>query len=122
MNKNIFILLIIIIFFIIYINNINENFNSDNEINNYNKPIKNIFLGDNYYNYKLNYPKINKNYESLKKITLDSYLYSKPITQKIICSNHKNIADCWQDNVNNCQWIHKIDSNDSYCNIGPKLL
>ena len=92
------------------------NYVPESNLNQYFIPLKNIFLGDNYYNYQLNHPEIKENTESLGKITFDSYLYSKPTTQKIICSSHTNRADCWEDNVNNCQWIHKIDGG-SYCDV-----
>jgi hypothetical protein len=113
-------MIISIYLFIIYFTNKNENFllNQDNT-NSYYKPLKNIFLTDNYYNYIDNHPKNNeKSPESLNKIKLDSFLYSKPTTQKIICSSHTNRANCWEDNVNNCQWVYKID-NGSYCDVAP---
>lgn len=125
-EKNIFILLIIICFFIIiykyecekFLSNLNEN--NDTKTNLYFVPIKNIFLGDNYYNYKLNKPEIKQEYQSLDDITFNSYLYSKPTTQKIICLSHTNIANCWEDNVNNCQWVNKIDGG-SYCDVGRNI-
>jgi hypothetical protein len=97
-----------------------EKFTNDNSnnINPYFKPLKNIFLANNYYNYQNKpLPKIDKS-QSIKNITTDAYLYSKPTTQKIICSSHTNVADCWEDSVNNCQWVNKIDS-ESYCNVAP---
>ena len=95
-----------------------ENFNNDLNTNLYFKPLKNIFLGNNYYNYQNNHPKIIQKTQSLDDITFNSFLYSKPTTQKIICSSHLNRANCWEDNVNNCQWIHKIDGG-SYCDVAP---
>ena len=94
----------------------NESFDLDKNNNLFYKQHENIFLSDNFYNYKKNYPNIDYNYESLDKISMDAYLYSKPTTQKIICSNHTNEANCWEDNVNNCQWVYKIDGN-SYCDV-----
>jgi len=125
-NKIIIIIFICIYLFIIYYTYRNENFisdsnNTETNINSYFKPFKNIFLGNNYYNYQLNHPKINIDTQSLNKITFDSLLYSKPTTQKIICSSHTNNASCWEDNVNNCQWIYKIDSG-SYCDVASILL
>lgn len=119
-DKKILFLIIIcfcLIYFIIFLN-INEKFDTDKNL--FFQPIQNIFLSDNYYNYKLNHPNIKKTPETLGKITFDSFLYSKPTTQKIICSSHTNYADCWEDNVNNCQWVHKIDGN-SYCDVGPSI-
>ena len=121
-DKNIFIAIIIIcLFFLVYQHNY-EKFisNNDNNVNLYFLPLKNIFLTDNYYNYKLNKPIIKPNEKPLEQIELNAFLYSKPSTQKIICSSHKNRANCWEDNVNNCQWVHKIDGN-SYCEIGKNI-
>lgn len=119
---NIFIIIICICLFIIVYKYKYEKFvsNIENDINLYFVPLKNIFLGDNYYNYNLNKSEIKQNLQSLEKITSDAYLYSKPTTQKIICSTHKNKADCWEDNVNNCQWKYKIDGN-SYCDVGQNI-
>ncbi len=123
-NKIIFIILIcicLLIFFFAYKNEnflLNQDSNNDN-INSFFIPLKNIYLNDNYDNYILNRPKNNlKISESLNKINSDSFLYSKPITQKIICLSHTNRADCWEDNVNNCQWVYNID-NGSYCDVAP---
>ncbi len=112
----IFILLIILSIFLI-INK--ENFESN--INLFYLPEKNIFLSDDYYNYINNKPKPNIKKMPLSKITFDSYLYAKPTREKIICSNHINSANCWEDNVNNCEWIYKIDGG-SYCTVGKKML
>ena len=126
-NQNIFIILIGIFWLTIYLTYKCENFLSDNlndietNVNSYFKPIQNIFLADNYYNYIKNRPIIQKTTQSLDTITLDSFLYSKPTTQKIICSSHSNRANCWEDNINNCQWIHKIDGS-SYCDVAPVWL
>lgn len=124
-NKSIFIITIIICFFTVCFTYKNENFLSDKQNINENNddlfytPLNNIFLGDNYYNYVNNRPNDNlKIPESLNKIKFDSYIYSKPTTQKIICLSHKNVANCWEDNVNNCQWVYKID-NGSYCDVAP---
>jgi len=129
-NKIIFIILIIVFVIIIYFicknekftstqSNNNNNDDDNNNINSFYTPIKNIFLTNNYYNYQDNKPKKNfKIPESLEKIKLDSFIYSKPTSQKIICSSHTNRADCWEDNVNNCQWVYKID-NGSYCDVAP---
>lgn len=111
----IIIILICIISIYIFANN-NETFDT----NLFFKPIPNIFLADDYYNYELNRPDIKQDTKSLGKITFNSHLYSKPTSQKIICSSHTNRADCWEDNVNNCQWVHKIDGN-SYCDVGPNI-
>lgn len=119
-EKNVFIIIIICLFVIIYILRY-ENFVSNNgyaDLNLYFVPIKNIFLSDNFYN--LNRPKNKQQTQSLGEISFNSYLYSKPTTQKIICSSHTNSADCWEDNVNNCQWVHKIDGK-SYCGVGVNL-
>lgn len=116
-DKIIFITIIIICLIIIYIStNGSETFDT----NLFFQPIPNIFLSDNYYNYKLNRPNIKQDTKSLGKIQFNSFLYSKPIGQKIICASHKNRADCWEDNVNNCQWVHKIDGN-SYCDVGANI-
>ena len=122
-NKIIYIICIFICLFTIYYIHKYENFisnsnNTETNSNSYFGQFKNIFLGNNYYNYQLNRPKINNDVQSLGKITFDSFLYSKPTTQKIICSAHTNSANCWEDNVNNCQWIHKIDTG-SYCDVAP---
>lgn len=119
-NNLIFITIICVIYILIFIfvDLKYELFNV--EPNLFFKPIKNIFLSDDYYNYKLNKPEINKNVETIGKITFDTYLYSKPTSQKIICSSHKNRGDCWEDNVNNCQWIHRIDGG-SYCDVGQNI-
>lgn len=123
-DKNIFITIILLCLFLItYKHNYEKFVSNDNYnvgVNQYFIPIKNIFLNDNYYNYKFNKPIIKQNQQPLEKITFDSFLYSKPTTQKIICSSHKNRANCWEDNVNNCQWIHKIDGN-SYCEVGRNI-
>ncbi len=114
-------IIIMICLLIILNNNLNENFNSINSGTDlYMKPLKNIFLGDNFYNYNLNQPDIIDKTESLGKITFDTFLYSKPTTQKIICSSHTNSGDCWEDNVNNCQWVHKIDGG-SFCDVGLNI-
>ena len=126
-NKNIFIILILICLLIMIFNNKNENFiiNSNDDEENKNifyKPLKNIFLSDSYDNYEKNEPtKDNKIIQPLNTILYDSFLYSKPTIKKIICSSHKNRADCWEDNVNNCQWIHKIDGK-SFCNVAPNWI
>jgi hypothetical protein len=119
LNKTMFIIIISFCFITIYIYiNKYELFNSDTNL--FFKPIENIFLSDNYYNYKLNKPNIKQNIQSLGEITFDSYLYSKPTSQKIICTSHKNRANCWEDNVNNCQWFYKIDGG-SYCGVGQNI-
>ena len=116
-NKIIFIIICLICLIVIYIStNSKERFNT----NLFFKPIPNIFLSNNYYNYKLNKPEINQNTKSLDDITFNSYLYSKPTSKKIFCSSHINRADCWEDNVNNCQWVHKIDGG-SYCDVGQNI-
>ena len=114
-DKIIFMIIICICLISIYVFNY-ENFNSNKNL--FFQPINNIFLSDNYYNYKLNRPKIKPKTQSLDSIVSNSYIYSKPISQKIICASHTNRANCWEDNVNNCQWIHKIDGG-SYCNVAP---
>ena len=130
-NKNIFItIMIVCLFLIVYQHNYEmfiikykyEKFvsNDNKDLNLYLVPLQNIFLSDNYYNYKLNRPIIKQNEKPLEQLEFNTFLYSKPTTQKIICSSHKNRADCWEDNVNNCQWVHKIDSN-SYCGVGPNI-
>ena len=119
LNKTMFIIIISLCFITIYIFiNKFELFNADTNL--FFKPIENIFLSDNYYNYKLNKPNIKQNIQSLGEITFDSYLYSKPTSQKIICTSHKNRANCWEDNVNNCQWVYKIDGG-SYCGVGQNI-
>ena len=118
-NNKIFIILICISVCIILLYDKYEQFDTDTNL--FFKPIDNIFLGDNYYNYELNYPEIKQQTKSLGEITFNSYLYSKPIEQKIICTSHKNRADCWKDNVNNCQWVYKINNN-SYCDVAPTWL
>lgn len=128
-NKKIFICILVFVLVFQILNSFwNENFSSlnkkfnskekENNTNLYLTPIKNIFLGDNYNNYQLNKPEITQQTQPLTQITFDSFLYSKPTTQKIICSSHKNSANCWEDNVNNCQWVYKIDSG-SYCDVAP---
>jgi hypothetical protein len=95
--------------------------NSSNKTNLFFTELPNIFLGKNYYNYETNKPKESTpTSTSIGSITYNSWLYSKPISNKIICSNHKNIANCWEDNINNCQWVHKIDGG-SYCEVGQKF-
>lgn len=116
-DKITFIIIILICVILIYVfANCSETFNT----NLFFKPIPNIFLTDDYYNYEINKPDIIQDTKSLGDITFDSYLYSKPIGKKIICSSHTNRADCWEDNVNNCQWVHKIDGN-SYCDVGQNI-
>lgn len=118
-NKNIFIVIMCIFLIIIkYVYYLIENFDSNKNL--FFQSIPNIFLSDNYYNYELNRPEISQPTQSLGEITFNSFLYSKPTTQKIICSSHTNIANCWEDNYNNCQWVHKIDGN-SYCDVGPSI-
>lgn len=126
-NSNVFITIIILYLLImIYLDKYEKfisNGNSITDENLYFVPIKNIFLNDNYYNYELNKPNkpnIKQNTQSIGEITFDSYLYSKPTSQKIICASHKNRANCWEDNVNNCQWVYKIDSG-SYCDVGQNI-
>lgn len=115
--KMIFIIIILICLIIIYISTKGkEPFNT----NIFYKQIPNIFLSDNYYNYELNKPQIKENTKSLGKIEFNSFLYSKPTRKKIICSSHTNRANCWEDNVNNCQWVHKIDGG-SYCDVGQNI-
>lgn len=116
-DNTIFIIIIIICLIVIYIStNGKETFNT----NLFFKPIPNIFLTNNYYNYESNKPEIKQDTKSLGEIEFNSFLYSKPIEKKIICSSHKNRADCWEDNVNNCQWVYKIDEN-SYCDVGQNI-
>lgn len=116
-EQSIFIIIILICLIVIYLSaNNNETFDT----NLFFQPIPNIFLSDNYYSYELNKPDIKTNTKSIGEITFNSYLYSKPTSQKIICSSHKNRADCWEDNVNNCQWVYKIDGN-SYCDVGKNI-
>ena len=116
-DKISFVIIIIICLISIYIfTNGNETFDT----NIFFKQIPNIFLADNYYNYELNKPNIKPNIGTIDDITFDTYLYSKPTTQKIICSAHANSADCWEDNVNNCQWVHMIDGG-SYCKVGQNI-
>jgi len=118
-NKTTFIIIISICLISIYITSKKcELFNSDTNL--FFQPISNIFLSDNYYNYNFNRPDIKTNTKSLSDITFNSYLYSKPISKKIICSSYKNRGDCWEDNVNNCQWVYKID-NGSYCDVGSNI-
>jgi len=130
-EKNIFITIIIVCLFLILYKHNFENIgskykyekfvsNDNKDLNLYFVPLKNIFLNDNYYNYKLNRPIIKQNIKPLEQIDVNAFLYSKPTTQKIICSSHKNRANCWEDNVNNCLWVHKIDGN-SYCEVGPNI-
>lgn len=107
MNIKILFIIIIIGCAFICFNSSNENFTLN----------KNIFTTNDYYNFRLNNPEIIQKEKPLGEITFDSYIYSKPIRQDIICANHTNRADCWEDNTNNCQWIHKIDSK-SYCDQG----
>lgn len=122
--QNMFLLIIITCLFLIVYEHNYEKFisNLDNEsgLNLYFAPIKNIFLTDDYNNYNLNKPKNKQETQSLSEITFNTYLYSKPTTQKIICSSHTNRANCWEDNTNNCQWVYKIDGN-SYCDVGLNL-
>jgi hypothetical protein len=132
-KKNIFIIILVICLFLIIYKykyekfvsndengNGNGNGNGNRDLNLYFVPLKNIFLDDNFYNYNLNRPRNKEQTQSLGEITFNSNLYSKPTTQKIICSSHINRADCWEDNVNNCQWVHKIDGG-SYCDVGPNI-
>jgi hypothetical protein len=114
--KLLLVMLICICLSIIYFTNKYEHFNINKNL--FFQPIDNIFLADNYYNYELNYPDIKHKTDSLENIKFNSYLYSKPTSQKIICASHKDRANCWSDNVNNCQWVYKIDG-DSYCNVAP---
>lgn len=109
-------LLIIISIVIIYWNNINyELF----DINLFYKPLNNIFLGNNYDNYKYDLSDTKQNVQSLSQISQDSYLYSDSISKKIICSNYTNQANCWANN--NCQWINNI-TGISYCEVAPKWI
>lgn len=118
LDKTIFIIIILICFILINIFDYGyELFDINSETNLFFQPISNIFLSD---NYKLNHPEITQNTQSLGNIKFNSFLYSKPTTQKIICASHKNKANCWEDNVNNCQWVHKIDGS-SYCDVGPSI-
>jgi len=122
-EKNIFIIIIVACLFVIIYKHKYEKFVSSDvngDLNLYFVPLKNIFLGDNFYNYNLNKQKNKQQTQSLGEITFNSYLYSKPTTRKIICSSHTNRADCWEDNVNNCQWVHKIDAK-SYCDVGANI-
>ena len=113
-NKIIFIIVILICLILIYLfSNKKEYFDT----NLFFQSIDNIFLNNNYDNNKLNKSKITHKTQSFKNITKNAYLYSKPTSQKIICASHKNIADCWEDNTNNCQWKYKINGN-SYCEVG----
>lgn len=114
----IILIIILIIYCLKYLLIYNETFKADNINNLFNKPISNIFLTDNYLNYEINKPEINKKTENIEKIAFNTFLYSKPTSQKIICSSHTSRADCWEDNYNNCQWVYKIDNN-SYCDVAP---
>lgn len=121
-DKIIFIIIILICIISIYIfANGSETFDT----NLFFQPIPNIFLANNYYNYELNRPNIKQDTKSLNKIQFNSFLYSKPTSQKIICSSHKNMADCWEDNENNCQWVHKNPQGNfirgSYCDVGANI-
>jgi hypothetical protein len=93
-----------------------ELFNENQNL--YNKELPNIFFNDNtkYLN--------EKNNQNIKKVPLsklfyDSYIYSDKNSNKIICSNYMNEADCWANNY--CQWIYGFD-NKSYCELAPKWL
>lgn len=119
-NKLFFIIILVFVIIIYHFILSDENFASDEKKNLFFKPIKNIFLTDDYYNYQINHPDVKLPKSSLGDITFNAFLYSKPTTQKIICSSHKNRADCWEDNINNCQWVHKIDGS-SYCDVGPNI-
>ncbi len=96
---------------------LDENFNSQNEINLFYQELPNIYnlhsLPDNKQN------DINEQKVPLQNIIEDSYLSSNIVSNKIICSNYTNQASCWDDN--NCQWNYKIDSN-SYCSLANKWL
>jgi hypothetical protein len=117
--QNYYILIIILLgVLLIFLQN-KENFKSD--INSFYIPEKNIFLTDDYYNYINNKPKPDVKRIPLSKLTFDAYLYAKPTREKIICSNHVNRANCWEDNVNNCEWVYRIDGG-SYCRVGKKML
>ena len=116
MNKK-FLLIILILIIIIILYTRVDNFESNDNL--FYQPTKNIFLNDNYLNYNYNKPKPTLNYSTLGEISYDSYIYSDIVSQRIICSNYNNQADCWQNN--HCQWIYKIDDK-SYCNVAPKFL
>lgn len=65
--------------------------------------------------------------KSLGELSFDSYIYSDIISNKIICSNYTNQADCW--NNNKCQWVEKKIGDQaqghphgSYCDFAPKWL
>lgn len=125
MNFIIRLLIILISIIIIYLNNIIY-WNKINyelfDTNLFYKPLNNIFLGNNYYNYKndkYDLPDTTQNIQSLSQISYDSYLYSDSTSNKIICSNYINQADCWANN--NCQWINNINGN-SYCEVAPKWI
>jgi hypothetical protein len=121
MNKIMFYILFIVILGLFFHNQY-ESFdcgsNSDSDkINLFYKPLPNIYVSSSYSDNK-NF-KITDDVKPLSDITIDSYIYSDPISTKIICSNYTNQANCWDDN--NCQWISKIDSG-SYCDVAPKWL
>lgn len=119
LNKILLIIICMIIIYIINELNINEYFNNDTNL--FFRPVENIFLANNPYNYEFNRPEIIQKTKPLSEISFNSFLYSQPIGQRIICASHKNRANCWEDNFNNCQWVHRIDGN-SYCEVGPVML
>jgi len=112
-----FILIIIFILILFFLNNSCEYFNE----NLFYKKIQNIYIGNNYLSEDLEEPvsNINTDIKSLDDITINSYIYSDIISNKIICDSYTSEANCWQNN--NCQWIYKIDNN-SYCDLAKKWL
>ena len=82
-NNKIFIILICISVCIILLYDKYEQFDTDTDTDTdtklFFKPIDNIFLGDNYNNYELNYPEIKQQTKSIGEITFNSYLYSEQV-------------------------------------------
>lgn len=90
------------------------------ELNLFYRPIPNIFLADNYYNYKLNKPHTTTPTATLGEIATNAFIYSRPIERQIICRSHQNRANCWEDNVNGCAWVYGFDG-PGYCEVGQNV-
>jgi hypothetical protein len=114
------IIILVLILVIIFLYNKYEKFedeeSSDNNIFYLNK-LPNIFYTKQFYDNLFIPPK--PNISTLPNITINSYLNSDIVMNKIECASIVNQAKCWDNN--NCQWVEKIGSK-SFCTLAPKLL